>query len=1124
MIERQKQDLQNARSLLAEVSNAFFSGDSEGEATEVARLYRGNKLAAEVVMAIGEKKVRDAIKDADESIQANEVGELVPFPESVIVTTGTLRPSLLVNADGTFQVAPEGPFQHQVPEWHRMLTPRLLGVGKVEIVGRDTKLRSDVGTAWMLTNSVAVTNRHVAEYFAYPVRRGRGRTEFLPSELTDSGRIEASVNFHAFHDAKKPPHRVDVRAVVMQRLGPDVALLLLAEEHDHALPIDENVTGGQTIAVLGYPADDPYQPRELVARLFGDQFGKKRLAPGFVKGVTAQVVKHDASTLGGNSGSPVVDVETGRVVGLHYGGQINANYAVNMATFRPAVDHLMAVLTGTDSVPAAIRAAPDAAVPESSRPPVPSSWEIRTRAELIYALSEAAELEHILMVQYLFAAFSFKRHPSEFEGPRGPVQFEMARRWKAELIGVAREEMQHLAMVLNMLVAVGGAPQLHHANFPSRSAYFRGDVSASLMALQPFGYEALQRFRRFEWPRDVPLPMEELARVQPPALQYGSVGELYDAIRNGFRQLVADHGGDESKVLINTDGQVNLVDRGLASRFRQGVEYRFRYETLADVEKGIDAIVLEGEGAPTVREGSHFATFTSIAEELSKELTADPSFSPSRRVSSNPALRAHRDTASFMDPTNRWPDHAEFVHVPVNQADIAYLAMDTFQGAYLLMCAMLARFFNGSASAEEQKRRSFVQEYAFWPFMTEVIRPLGEALTAIRLTPQGDWMAGASFETLPSMMLAEDWMSWCVMVTECFEVTTRSCKETLAQLRIHGFPETVQADFKSVLESLEILSARFGVESGVRPAPARGPDFRISERFQEPSGPHLQLSFRGWFQCRLATDPETHGERWGVSGTTFAVHGEPELDRIVRFQAEGAVARSHCPAPGVVVTVAVIRAGASNEESVPGFEGARVSLLDDPVFEGRNYIITSPSEPLDPFHLSINTDTGGMSRRCVGVPLKELTQTELKETGRMMSALKLEEGNYKDVLGKESWKEFVEERKGKLQQELDALRDDDPGSWGLRSALKKRLEEMEKYSRGIRQRRLLFFVHYEHAISGDLHVNGTVALPGGWEIEKAKSWQVSYDLRCYDSDAMSAYCEGTVHIPVARIAGRVSTT
>ena len=77
---------------------------------------------------------------------------------------------------------------------------------------------------------------------------------------------------------------------------------------------------------------------------------------------------------------------------------------------------------------------------------------IDTREELINNLTEAAELEHGLLCQYLFAAFSMKKHPAD--GITW-AQAERIRAWERNILEVAREEMAHLGTVSNMLTAVG---------------------------------------------------------------------------------------------------------------------------------------------------------------------------------------------------------------------------------------------------------------------------------------------------------------------------------------------------------------------------------------------------------------------------------------------------------------------------------------------------------------------------------------------------------------------------------------------------------------------------------------------------------------------------------------------
>ena len=77
------------------------------------------------------------------------------------------------------------------------------------------------------------------------------------------------------------------------------------------------------------------------------------------------------------------------------------------------------------------------------------------RKELTYLLSQAAELEHGLMCEYLYAAFSLKNTAGP--GPRSD-QLAAVERRRGMILGIAGEEMLHWAMVQNLLTAVGSAP------------------------------------------------------------------------------------------------------------------------------------------------------------------------------------------------------------------------------------------------------------------------------------------------------------------------------------------------------------------------------------------------------------------------------------------------------------------------------------------------------------------------------------------------------------------------------------------------------------------------------------------------------------------------------------------
>jgi hypothetical protein len=160
---------------------------------------------------------------------------------------------------------------------------------------------------------------------------------------------------------------------------------------------------------------------------------------------------------------------------------------------------------------------------------------IEHREALIYMLCEAAELEHGIMCQYLFAAFSLKQR--EDEG-LAAAELEAVTRWRRVIAHVATEEMLHLALVHNLLSAVGAAPHLGRPNLPAPAHHYPAGVNLTLV---PFGERALQHFMFLERPEgmalegaegiDAPVhdavPLMAETDIVPQPQDFGTVGHLY---------------------------------------------------------------------------------------------------------------------------------------------------------------------------------------------------------------------------------------------------------------------------------------------------------------------------------------------------------------------------------------------------------------------------------------------------------------------------------------------------------------------------------------------------------------------------------------------------------------------
>lgn len=230
-------------------------------------------------------------------------------------------------------------------------------VGRIEVPGDPAF--PYVGTGFLLRDGLVMTNRHVAESFATRTTTG---IEFLPSARHDV----YPVRFVGATDAP-------LAVVSVVHIDPywDMALLRVEGappgRHLELATVTAGASVGRSVAAIGYPARDPRNDAAVQARLFRDLYQVKRLSPGETTGTgqevqvewgTLMATTHDCSTLGGNSGSPLVDIETGLVVGLHLGGEyLDANYACPAAALRDIVE---GVARESPRVALAAKAAPAA--------------------------------------------------------------------------------------------------------------------------------------------------------------------------------------------------------------------------------------------------------------------------------------------------------------------------------------------------------------------------------------------------------------------------------------------------------------------------------------------------------------------------------------------------------------------------------------------------------------------------------------------------------------------------------------------------------------------------------------------------------------------------------------------
>lgn len=257
--------------------------------------------------------------------------------EAIAIADGS-RPALLIQNDSINPTdAKAAEWADELRDYEAAIRAIAPSVGRIDSNGRH------VGTGWIIRPGYLVTNRHVAQLLS----KERAAQHLVLDPLSNpticfgceareaTPRPRYTIKEILFNGAEY----IDPQATSLARL--DLAVLRLDPKDLGKLPpalpsgmiAAAEIASGRDLYALGYPGPTSQSslPQKTLLRLFGEDVSVKRLSPGEIdfglggiKGDTAKrTLTHDATTLGGSSGSAILgfdDLGKPKLVGLHFGG------------------------------------------------------------------------------------------------------------------------------------------------------------------------------------------------------------------------------------------------------------------------------------------------------------------------------------------------------------------------------------------------------------------------------------------------------------------------------------------------------------------------------------------------------------------------------------------------------------------------------------------------------------------------------------------------------------------------------------------------------------------------------------------------------------------------------------
>jgi hypothetical protein len=342
----------------------------------------------------------------------------------------------------------------------------------------------------------------------------------------------------------------------------------------------------------------------------------------------------------------------------------------------------------------------------------------RDKAKIL--LESAAEVEHSLMVQYLYATYSLKSK-DQVDGEHKQLldwDDETGQSWPLTLLAIAREEMGHLMTVQNLLILLGLAPNFEREDFPARTNLYPFPLK-----LGPLTRSSLAKYVVAEGPWDATGIAEIIdlatakagSAINHVGILYGLVGVVFcrqDQIDGGatghaywdaILRLIRDAAYKQDQAperwhLPDGEFHPETLEHQADPNDWTVAQPQIRVHRVTNRAAALNAIRdigEQGEGPSSEGEASHFERFLRVfrGAEGQGAFPLPGVWVPTRPVPTDPKL------TDFTHPRTRgWAE----------LADVRYALLLGFLGHYMGTSGDVRRILTGWIFAEMRSRLGFI--------------------------------------------------------------------------------------------------------------------------------------------------------------------------------------------------------------------------------------------------------------------------------------------------------------------------------------------------------------------------------------------------------------------------------